>query len=247
MTLTMAWGACADETVPEETVGTTTETSADGAETAEEPQQPEDTGVRIWQGYLNGEAYTFRIDSQNQAAAIARTAEDGTMNLISGAYTTDEAGTLTVTAEDGTVQSWSASSVSTCQTAASGETGDVTLALADPNLEANINDYAWYTGISAEGDAYTYGISLDCTQLIFGFYAVDDETLYESTFSLQQTEGGDGLISGIASDEAGNVYSFSYELVDGSPLHVNITLNGETCEAYAVEARAFPGYEEAAE
>ncbi len=255
--MAMAWGVYAEETLPEESADASAEAveviEDPAAENAEDPAAEavddtatEDTGISILQGYLNGESYTFRLDTLNQTASIADTLEDGTLNLISGGYTTDEAGTLTVTAEDGTTQSWTATSVSNCQTTAVGDAGEITLVLADPNMEENINDFAWYAGSSAEGDAYSYGISLDCTQLIFGFYAVDDPTLYETRFTLNQTEGGEGVIAGTASDETGNVYPFSFELVDGSPLHVNITLNGETCEASAVEARVFAGYQEEA-
>ncbi len=236
MTLAMAGSALAEETVPAETA----ETPA-----AEEIDVQADNGIRIWQGYLDGTACTFRLDSENETAGIAKTLEDGTLDMITGSYVIDDAGTLTVTAQDGTTQSWNASTVSSCQINVSSDAGEITLARADSNLEENINDYAWYTGLSAEGDAYTYGISLDCTKMIFGFYTVGDETIYETKFDLTQTGGGDGTISAIATDEEGNAYAFSYEPIDDSALHVNITLNDETIEASAVEARVFDGYAEA--
>ncbi len=235
MTLAMAGSALAGETVPEETA----ETLA-----AEETDVQIDNGIRIWQGYLDGTACTFRLDTENATAGIAKTLEDGTLDMITGSYVIDDAGTLTVTAEDGTTQSWNASTVSSCQITASSDAGEFTLARADSSLEENVNDYAWYAGLSAEGDAYTYGISLDCTQMIFGFYTVGDETIYETKFNLTQTDGGDGTISAIATDEEGNAYTFSYEPIDDSALHVNITLNNETIEASAVEARLFDGYTE---
>ncbi len=228
------------------------QSAKEDAQTTEEQTQETDAqvdnGIRIWQGYLDGNAYTFRLDTENGDATIAKTQVDGTLELLTGSYVIDDAGSLTVTAEDGTVQAWNASPVSSCQTAASSEAGEITLVRADPNMEDAINEYAWYVGLSPEGDAYTYGVSLDCTEMIFGFYAVGDETLYETKFNLTQTESGDGTITAVASDEEGNAYAFSYEVIDDSPLHVYVTLNGETCEASAVEARAFSGYtEEAAE
>lgn len=239
MTMAMTWCVCAGETMPEETA----ETPA-----AEAMEVQEDNGIRIWQGYLDGTSYTFRVDMENQLASVAKTQSDGALELITGSYTVDEAGSLIVTAEDGTAQTWTASTVSSCQLTAGCDAGEVTLARADSNLEDQINDYAWYTGLSEEGDAYTYGISLDCTQIIFGFYTAGDETLYETEFTLSQTGGGDGTITATATDEDGNAYAFGYEMIDENPLHVNITLNGETIEASAVEARTFEGYvEETAE
>ncbi len=240
MAMAMTWGVCAEETMPAETA------VPDEAALAADVQ--EDNGVRIWQGYLDGASYTFRLDTENQNASIAKTFSDGTLESIAGSYVIDDAGSLVVTAEDGSTQTWTAAAVSSCQITAGSDAGEIALARADSNLEDQINEYAWYTGLSAEGDAYTYGISLDCTQMIFGFYTAGDEMLYETTFALTQTGGGDGTISGYATDEGGNAYSFSYEMIDGNPLHVNITLNNETIEASAVEARAFSGYvEETAE
>ncbi len=251
MTMAMAWGVSAEETTPAETAETPVagETAPEGApQGAPEMGAPEDTGVRIWQGYLDGVSYTFRLDMENQNATIAKTTSDGTLESITGSYVVDDAGSLVVTAEDGTTQTWSASTVSSCQITAGSEVGEVTLARADSNLEEKINDYAWYTGLSEEGDAYTFGISLDFTQMIFGFYTAGDEMLYETTFTLAQSGGGDGTMSAVATDEEGNAYSFSYEMIDENPLHVTITLNGESIEASAVEARAFEGYvEDAAE
>ncbi len=250
MTAGMTWSVCAQEaseTISEESIAQDEAADSSDAELQDGILPEEESVLRLWQGYMNGSSYTFRIDPEEGTACIAKTAEDGTAEIISGACAVDESGLLTVTGEDGTIQSWTASAVSSCAITASGEDGEITLVRADPNLAELINDYAWYAGLSEEGDAYTYGIALDCSKLIFGFYTEEDETLYETELSLTQTGGGDGTISGTAVDDEGTQYTFSYSLIEDNPVHASITLNGETCEVSAIEARVFSQYVEPAE
>jgi len=42
-----------------------------------------------------------------------------------------------------------------------------------------------------------------------------------------------------------NRKDFIYEMIDENSLHVRLSLNGESCEASAVEARIIEGYTEA--
>lgn len=210
----------------------------------------ETPSVSIWQGYKDSAAYTFLLDPENQTASVSETASDGALYSYTGAYSISEDGTLSVMSQDGSEISWNSSSASTCQNVVSGqdliswEDVEVSLVKAAPATVDSINEYAWYAGLSEEGDAYTYGISSDCTQLVFAFYTPGDDELYETHFTLDITDSGDGVLSGQAADDEGGVYSFSYELIDENPLHVYITLNGESCETSAVEARIIPGYTE---
>lgn len=221
------------------------------AEEAEEETTQEASSVVIWQGYRDAVSYTFVLDSDSQTASVSETSADGTMTSVSGACQIAEDHTLTVTSSEGTSYTWQATADSACASTVSGQdllTGqDVEIALwkADPGIKDSVNEYAWYTGQSEEGDAYTYGISLDCTKLIFAFYTPDEDTLYETAFSLAITDSGDGVLSGEAVDAEGGSYAFTYEMIDDNPLHVRLSLNGESCEASAVEARIIEGYTEA--
>ena len=221
------------------------------AEEAAEASGQEVSSVVIWQGYCDAMSYTFVLDSDSQTASVSETSPDGTMSSVSGSYGIAEDHTLTVTSSEGTVYTWQAAAASACASTVSGQdllTGqnvEIALWKADPGIKDSVNEYAWYVGQSEEGDAYTYGLSLDCTKLIFGFYTPDEDTLYETAFSLEITDSGNGVLSGRAVDSEGESYAFSYEMIDENPLHVRLSLNGESCEASAVEARIIEGYTEA--
>lgn len=210
----------------------------------------ESPSVSIWQGYRDSVSYTFLLDPESMTASVGETASDGTLSSFSGTYRIDEDGTLFATSEDGREISWTSFPASSCQNTVSGQdllSGqevELTLVKVDPEIKESISEYAWYAGLSEEGDAYTYGISSDCTKLVFAFCTPEEDELYKTSFSLDITDSGNGVLSGQAADEEGGIYSFSYELIDENPLHVLITLNGESCEASAVEARIIPGYTE---
>ncbi len=207
----------------------------------------QEASYRIWQGYSDGTSYTILLNSDSQTASAAATQPDGTVSIISGSSSIDGAGTLMIMAEDGTSESITAEYVSSCQSSAVWNGTGITLVEAAPLAADNINEYAWYAGLSLEGDAYTFGLSLDCSQLIFAFYTPGDETLYTTEFSVSVTASGNSTIVAAVSDQDGNTYDFTYEMIGENPLHAVFTLNGEFCEAYAVEARLFDTYiEEAA-
>ena len=218
------------------------------AQETEETAGQESSSVSIWQGYLDSVSYTFFLDAESQTASVSETSSDGALSSFAGTYAIDEEGTLVITSQDGSEVSWKASSVSACQNTVSGvdllsgQEVEVTLVKADPEMVDSVNEYAWYAGLSEEGDAYTYGISPDCTDLIFAFYTPEEESLYRTEFSLDITDSGNGVLTGQAADQEEGVYSFSYEMIGENPLRVVITLNGEDCETSAVEARIIPGY-----
>ena len=247
MAITMLWVAglvFADETVSVTTAGEAAETTE---ETTQDETPQEESSVIIWQGYCDPISYTFVLDSDQQTASVSETSSDGVMTTVSGTYQITEEGALKITSADGAEYNWMATPVSTCVNTVSGQdllTGqgvEVTLVKAASGIEESINEYAWYTGQSEEGDAYTYGISTDCTKMIFAF-CTPEEDYYETEFSIEITESGDGVLSGVAADSEGESYLFSYEMIVENPLHVRLTLNGESCEASAVEARVVPGY-----
>ncbi len=207
-------------------------------------QETVESSMHIWQGYKDSAAYTFVMDTYTETASIAKTEQDGSVTVVSGTYAVDTDGNLTVTDMDGAQQTWNAVQESLCRNTVTvpGEDTEIILAKGDPVIARYINRYAWYVGLSEEGDAYTFGISLDCTKLIFGFYTSEDDTLYETEFSLDITQSGDGVLSGTASDEDGRTCSFSYEMIEENPLHAQISMNGESCSVSAVESRIFGDY-----
>ena len=248
MAITMLWAAglvFADETGSETTAG---EAAGTAEETTQDETPQEESSVIIWQGYCDPMSYTFVLDSDQQTASVSETSSDGALTAVSGTYQITEEGALKITSADGAEYSWTATPASTCVNTVSGQdllTGqdvEITLVKAASGITESVNEYAWYTGQSEEGDAYTYGISPDCTKMIFAFCTPEEDYTYITEFSIEITESGDGVLSGVAADSEGESYLFSYEMIEENPLHVRLTLNGESCEASAVEARVVPGY-----
>lgn len=231
MLLNTAGGVFAEESYEEEASSGET-----GVEAAED---------RIWLGCSDGTVYTFLIHPETGTAAAASTQTDGTVSIISGSASIDSAGTLTITSEDGTSEVITAEAISSCQSEAVWNDVSITLAQAAPLAADHINEYVWYTGLSSEGDAYTFGLSTDWTKLIYAFYTPGDETLYTSEFSVSVTDSGNSALVAEVSDQEGNTYDFSCEIIGNNPLHAVFTLNGEFCETYAIEARLFDSYTEA--